>query len=62
MDVVGSNLPSVHLGVSGFVQTCVQMASLPGEGNAPLHPGKVVILGNSRKRKAWQQFKQITSA
>lgn len=40
MDIMDSNLQPLPLEVSGFVRTCVQMASLPGEGNALHLPGK----------------------
>lgn len=61
MHVVESNLQPLPLEVSGFVQTCAQMESLPGEGNAPSPPGETVTLGNSRKKRTWQLFEKITS-
>ena len=62
MDVVESNQQPLSLEVSGFVQTCMHMASRPREGKAPSPPGEAVILGNSRKSRTWQVFEEITSA
>lgn len=61
MGVVESNQQPLSLEVSGFVQTCMHMASLPREGKAPSPSGEAVILGNSRKSRTWQVF-EITSA
>lgn len=49
MDAVESNQQTLLLEVRDFVQTCMQMASLPGERNAPLPPGEAVIFRSPRR-------------
>ena len=59
MDVVESNQQPLSLEVSGFVQTCMQMASLPGKGNAPSPPGEAVIIRNSRKSRTGSYLRRL---
>lgn len=62
LHVIESNQEPLPLEVSGFVRNCVQMASLPGEGNALSPPREAVILGHSRRKRTWQLFEEIISA